>query len=131
MYVRFTQNPAFKDVMFFAGTGGAEYGSSTAFGTYPRDAATGQWYGQISNSVGGNNVAIATGVWICLEAQWQSSPSRLTMYGDGKLLFMQNGPTAPDFSKITIGFGSGHSPDYDFEMFIDDFAMDTRRIGCL
>jgi hypothetical protein len=131
MYVRFAQAPAFKDVMFFAGTGGAEYGSSTAFGTYPLSATQGNWYGQIDNSVGGTSTPVTVGTWVCLEAQWQSNPSRVSVFADGKMVVTQPGPSAPDFSKITIGFGSGHAPEYDTEMFIDDLAMDTQRIGCL
>jgi hypothetical protein len=123
MYVRFSPSPNYKDILY------SSDGGYTHFGTFPNNGA--RWMAQIGGSedIGGN--VIPGDKWLCLEAEWETGPFRLTLYVDGVSAYNRTGTSAAGFQNITLGLKTGHAPEADAKVWIDDFAMDTKRIGCL
>lgn len=123
MYFRFDPAPNFKNIMYKSD------GGYTAFGTYSNNGAV--LFAGVGGSEDVGNKVVAGNKWICLEARWETSPFRITLFTDGVENYSRTGSSSGGFNNITIGFQSGHAPEYASTLYIDDFAMDTRRIGCL
>jgi len=123
MYVRFSPSPNYKNIMY------ASEGAYTNFGTFSNNGA--RWMAQIGDSTDTGGNLIPADKWICLEAEWETGPFRVSLYVDGVAAYNRTGNTAAGFNNITLGLHTGHAPEADAKVWIDDFAMDVKRIGCL
>jgi hypothetical protein len=86
-----------------------------------------------------STAAVPTSGWSCIEWHFDGIQNEMQFWMDGQAVDSLTvtvpqcgGPwQAPVFERVDLGFGSG-SPNYStsHEMWIDDVAIDSNRIGC-
>ncbi|MDX2022962.1 MAG: hypothetical protein SF187_22195 [Deltaproteobacteria bacterium] len=85
--------------------------------------------GKVFDPVG----AIPVKKWICVEAQFKKSTGELKLLVDGQqVATATNAPGEPltTYRFIQFGMSLYHDLPADFDMYLDDLAVDVKAIGC-
>jgi hypothetical protein len=89
--------------------------------------------------------------WLCLEWEFNDQPDEINVWADGTAIgslnsndvaYPPNHPAGSVFNNMSsgligvftdfgIGFYDWHPSGVDFDVYFDDFVLDTKRIGCL
>ncbi len=105
------------------------------------DAGTGDWTTS-DNDPTGNPTAVPTGKWICIEWMHAGATNETRFYWDGVehpslyTTSSKHGGNAnpyilPQFTSVWLGWQEYQATTEPFEMWIDEVAIDTSRIGCV
>ncbi|MEO8876220.1 MAG: hypothetical protein ABI461_11580 [Polyangiaceae bacterium] len=107
-----------------------------------QDAGTGDWTNSDDDPTG-HPLAVPTGKWVCVEWQHSGATNETRFYWDGAehtslyTSATKHGGIAanpyilPQFTNVWIGWQEYQPTDEDFEMWVDEVAIDTARIGCV
>jgi hypothetical protein len=77
--------------------------------------------------------------WVCLEWEMNDTPDQINVSVDGTpqvsfddIGFMgKNSDLVGGFTDFGLGFYIWHPASYDFDVYYDDFVLDTKPIGCI
>ncbi len=106
------------------------------------DAGTGDWTNS-DKDPGGSPLAVPTGAWLCIEWMHAGQTNETRFYWDAvehaslytsatKHGGIQAYPyMLPEFTNVWIGWQEYQPTDEAFEMWVDEIAIDTARIGCV
>ncbi len=105
------------------------------------DAGTGDWTNSDHDPMGMPS-AVPTGEWICLEWMHKGDTSDTQFWWDATLhsslttsLTVHGGNSnpyrLPQFTSVWFGWQEYQTSTETFELWIDEIAVDTRRIGCV
>jgi hypothetical protein len=85
---------------------------------------------------------LVTGKWACIEWQYDGVKDEMRYWQDGQavddLTVLQKGDgctgpnlwKAPTFEKLSLGWYNAQASPVAIEMWMDDVAIDTKKIGC-
>jgi hypothetical protein len=105
------------------------------------DAGSGDWTTS-DDDPSGNPTAVPTGSWLCIEWMHKGDTSDTQFWWDATLhpslttsLTMNGGNgnpyPLPMFTNVWVGWQEYQTSTEDFEMWVDEVAIDTSRIGCV
>ena len=77
--------------------------------------------------------------WFCLEWEFNDTPDQATVFVDGAQSYTfpniaSGGKTTAlvgGFTDFGFGYYAWHPATYAFDVYYDDIALDTKRVGCL
>jgi hypothetical protein len=106
-----------------------------------QDAGTGDWTNSDDDSMGMPR-AVPTGEWICLEWMHEGDTSETEFWWDATLhpslttTPAMHGGNAnpfvlPQFTSVWFGWQEYQTSTEPFELWIDEIAVDSHRIGCV
>lgn len=78
--------------------------------------------------------AIPVKKWVCVEAQFKRSTGELKLLVDGQQVASAattEGEPLTTYRYLQIGMAPYHDMPVDFDMYVDDVAVDTKAIGCV
>jgi hypothetical protein len=115
------------------------FGVGTDTGT--EDGGSGDWT-KSDNDPTGHPVPVPTGQWICIEWMHAGNINETRFYWNGAehpslhTTATSNGGNGnpyilPQFQNVWVGWQEYQPAEEDFEMWIDEVAIDTARIGCV
>jgi hypothetical protein len=122
--------------------GGQYDGKTNRFGVGSDGGPTGDWT-NLDGDPQGAVQAVPTGDWVCLEWMWNGASGETRFWWDGvehpslATTTTSHGGAkvdyvVPDLKSVWVGwwlYQSGSTPDH-FDVWIDEVAFDTSRIGC-
>jgi hypothetical protein len=109
--------------------------------TGKEDGGSGDWT-KSDNDPTGHAVPVPTGKWVCIEWMHAGNINETRFYWDGTehpslhTTATSNGGNGnpyilPEFKNVWVGWNEYQAVEEDFEMWIDEVAIDTARIGCV
>jgi hypothetical protein len=105
------------------------------------DSGTGDWTNS-DNDPKGAPIAVPLGQWLCIEWMHKGDTSETQFWWDGALhpslsttASMHGGNSnpylLPKFTQVWVGWQEYQTSSEPFELWIDEIAIDSRRIGCV
>jgi hypothetical protein len=105
------------------------------------DSGTGDWTNS-DNDPKGSPSAVPLGQWLCIEWMHKGDTSETQFWWDGALhpslstTASMHGGNAnpyllPQFNQVWVGWQEYQTSGELFELWIDEIAIDSRRIGCV
>jgi hypothetical protein len=105
------------------------------------DSGTGDWTNS-DNDPKGAPTAVPLGQWLCIEWMHKGDTSETQFWWDGALhpslsttASMHGGNSnpylLPKFTQVWVGWQEYQTSTEPFELWIDEIAIDSRRIGCV
>jgi hypothetical protein len=105
------------------------------------DSGTGDWTNSDNDPKGGP-MAVPLGQWLCIEWMHKGDTSETQFWWDGALhpslsttASMHGGNSnpylLPKFTQVWVGWQEYQTSSEPFELWIDEIAIDSRRIGCV
>jgi hypothetical protein len=82
----------------------------------------------------GYHTSIPRGVWTCLEWHMQQASPQIVVFADGTSLAtydVSGGQTVPAFTAIRLGLETHAANSSTNDVYVDDVAIDAKRVGCL
>ena len=115
------------------------FGVGTDTGT--DDAGSGDWTNS-DNDPKGSPTAVPLGQWLCIEWMHKGDTSETQFWWDGALhpslsttASMHGGNSnpyvLPQFTQVWVGWQEYQTSSEVFELWIDEIAIDSQRIGCV
>jgi hypothetical protein len=115
------------------------FGVGTDTGSY--DAGSGDWTNS-DNDPKGSPMAVPLGEWLCIEWMHKGDTSETQFWWDATLhpslsttASMHGGNSnpylLPQFNQVWVGWQEYQASTELFELWIDEIAIDSQRIGCV
>ena len=106
-----------------------------------QEAGTGDWTSS-DNDPAGSPLAVPTGKWVCIEWMHSGATNETRFFWDGAehpSLYTSatkhggntNPYILPQFTNVWIGWQEYQPTDESFELWVDEVAIDTARVGCV